>query len=145
MTKKLRLETDPTRTVQRSALCRSRRELSKEYLLAKFGFDTAENEPCKVCPLSVYRPPRYLNTKIFRVRPGSASFTDALCSGKLPMTASCHANISCVSDRLGTALIPRAMPNESKAQNLPVARTQHIPAKKKLGPPSTKDKKCGRN
>ena len=31
--------------VQRSALCRFRRELSNEYLLAKFGFDTAENEP----------------------------------------------------------------------------------------------------
>ena len=28
-----------------SALCRSRRELSNEYLLAKIGFDTAENEP----------------------------------------------------------------------------------------------------
>ena len=46
------------RTVQRSALCRSRWELSNEYLLAKFGFDTAENEPCKVCPLSAYRSPR---------------------------------------------------------------------------------------
>ena len=32
---------------------RSRRELSDEYLLANTGFDTAENEPCKVCPLSV--------------------------------------------------------------------------------------------
>ena len=31
--------------MQRRALCRSRRELSNEYLLAKFGFDTAENEP----------------------------------------------------------------------------------------------------
>ena len=68
--------------MQRSALCRSRRELSNEYLLAKFGyfsctripgsllfflfvekdwttllacFDTAESEPCKVCPLSAYR------------------------------------------------------------------------------------------
>ena len=30
-----------------SPLCRSRRELSIEYLLAKFGFDTAENEPAK--------------------------------------------------------------------------------------------------
>ena len=29
---------------ERSALCRSRRELSNEYLLAKIGFDTAENE-----------------------------------------------------------------------------------------------------
>ena len=35
--------------VQRSALCRSRRELSDAYLLAKFGFDTAETEPCEVC------------------------------------------------------------------------------------------------
>ena len=37
--------------MQRSALCRSRRELSNAYLLAKFGFDTAENEPSKVCPI----------------------------------------------------------------------------------------------
>ena len=28
-------------------------------MLAKIGFDTAENEPCKVCQLSVYRSPRY--------------------------------------------------------------------------------------
>ena len=31
--------------MQRSAFCRSRRELSNEYVLAKFGFDTAGNEP----------------------------------------------------------------------------------------------------
>ena len=37
------------RAVQRNASCRSRRELSNAYLFAKFGFDTAENEPCKVC------------------------------------------------------------------------------------------------
>ena len=34
--------------MQRNALCRSRRELSNAYLLAKFGFATAENEPSKV-------------------------------------------------------------------------------------------------
>ena len=39
------------RAVQRSVLCRSRRELSNAYFLAKFGFDTAENEPCQVCPI----------------------------------------------------------------------------------------------
>ena len=39
-------------------MCRSRREPSNAYLLAKFGFDTAENEPCKVCPRSAYRFPR---------------------------------------------------------------------------------------
>ena len=49
--------------MQRSALCRSRRELSNEYLLAKFGFDAAENEPCKVCLLSAYRSPRYAEVK----------------------------------------------------------------------------------
>ena len=36
--------------MQKSAFCRSRRELSNAYLLAKFGLDTAENEPSKVCP-----------------------------------------------------------------------------------------------
>ena len=41
-------QTDPARTGQRSAFCRSRRELSNAYLLPKFGFDTAENEPFKV-------------------------------------------------------------------------------------------------
>ena len=35
------------RAVQRSALCRSRRELSHQYFLATFGFDIAENEPPK--------------------------------------------------------------------------------------------------
>ena len=39
--------------------CRSRQELSNEYFLAKFGFDTAENQPRKVCPLSAYRSPRF--------------------------------------------------------------------------------------
>ena len=44
---------------------------SNEYLLAKFGFDTAENERCKVCPLSAYRSPRFLKEapqrKYFRI------------------------------------------------------------------------------
>ena len=33
---------------------------SHEYSLAKLCFDTAANEPCKVCPLSAYRSPRFL-------------------------------------------------------------------------------------
>ena len=37
---------------------------SNEYLLAKFGFDTAEKEPCKVCPLSAYRSPRYTDNDV---------------------------------------------------------------------------------
>ena len=39
--------------VRRSVLCRSRRELSNDYLLAKFGFDTEENEPSKVWSFSL--------------------------------------------------------------------------------------------
>ena len=35
---------------------------SNEYLVAKIGFDTAENEPCKVCPLKVSQSPRYVDT-----------------------------------------------------------------------------------
>ena len=34
---------------------------SNEYVVAKIGFDTAKNEPSKVCPLSVYRSPRYMD------------------------------------------------------------------------------------
>ena len=44
------LEKCDFRAVQRSALCRARRELSNAYLVTKFGFDTAENEPSKVLP-----------------------------------------------------------------------------------------------
>ena len=29
---------------------------SNEYLLAKIGVDTAENEPCKVCTIAARRP-----------------------------------------------------------------------------------------
>ena len=36
--------------------CRSRQELSNEYLLAKIGVDTAENEPLKVCLILPYLP-----------------------------------------------------------------------------------------
>ena len=43
------------KAVQRSALRRSRRELSNAYLLAKFGVDTAENEACEVCPIEPSR------------------------------------------------------------------------------------------
>ena len=43
----MRLE-NGAKTVQRSALCRSRRELSNAYLLAKIGVDTVENEPLEV-------------------------------------------------------------------------------------------------
>ena len=38
-------------------MCRSRRELSNAYVLAKFGFDTDENEPSKVWPQSPFLDP----------------------------------------------------------------------------------------
>ena len=58
-------------------MCRSRRELSNAYLLAKFGFDTAENEPCKVCPLSAYRSPRFLGLLFAQAGHGFVDVIDA--------------------------------------------------------------------
>ena len=51
--------------MQRSALRRSRRELSNAYFLAKFRFDTAENEPSKVCPTD--RRLRALLCRLYRL------------------------------------------------------------------------------
>ena len=45
--------------MQRSALCRSRRELSNAYLLAEFRFDTAETEPSKVYAVLLHGALRY--------------------------------------------------------------------------------------
>ena len=56
-------------------MCRSRQELSNAHLLAKFGFDTAENEPCKVCPLSAYRSPRCVSD-VLRVLSGDDEFLE---------------------------------------------------------------------
>ena len=60
---KKRTRRDSMRTVQRSALCRSWRELSNAYFLAKFGFDTAENEPCKV-QIYLSRASNYLTNEL---------------------------------------------------------------------------------
>ena len=39
--------------------------------LAIRGVDTEENEHCEVCPLSVYRSPRFLPTKLLDVKHAS--------------------------------------------------------------------------
>ena len=44
-------------------MCRSRRELSNAYSLAKFGFDTAENEPSKVWPIKRYSGNPYIASR----------------------------------------------------------------------------------
>ena len=59
--------------MQRSAFCRSRRELSNAYLLAKFGFDTAGNEPSKP------------SKKVSRERPRRFSGDPLLSSQEFPM------------------------------------------------------------
>ena len=38
-------------------MCRSRRELSNAYFVAKFVLDTAGNEPCQVCPTEPFPDP----------------------------------------------------------------------------------------
>ena len=54
---------------------KSRRELSNEYLPVIIGFDTAENEPCKVCPLSAYRS-LLLSLQIPQVKNPAATWTE---------------------------------------------------------------------
>ena len=85
--------------VQRSALCRSRRELSNAYFLAKFGLDTAENEPCQVCPTprnaaaSCAPPAARLDWANFRglvLGCIEAKFCKKICVGKLsPRSTQC--------------------------------------------------------
>ena len=51
-------------------MCRSRRELSNEYLLAKIGVDTAENEPLKVwrkIQFIIHSPPYWLHRSLHRL------------------------------------------------------------------------------
>ena len=40
--------------------------------LIELCFDTAENEPCKVCPLSVYRSPRFRPISLDLAKAGAA-------------------------------------------------------------------------
>ena len=67
--------------------CRSRQELFNEYLLAKFGVDTAENEPCKVCPISLEKMNKLIKllNPLLTDRPGTAgSPSPPLGTGTLP-------------------------------------------------------------
>ena len=52
--------------MQRSALCRSRRELSNEYLLAKIGVDTAENEPLKIADSAAWENTELVVSRILK-------------------------------------------------------------------------------
>ena len=69
---------------------RSRRELSNAYLLAKFGFDTAENEPSKICRIRTgtrWRPRGGAPVGVRRVRNRrrGSSRCDALKRGHLAL------------------------------------------------------------
>ena len=57
--------------------------VSNEYVVAKISVDTAENEPCKVCPLSAYRSPRYVvhYTQGTQEKEGSFTFSYVLEKG----------------------------------------------------------------
>ena len=55
--------------------CRSRQELSNEYLLAKRGFDTTENEPSKICWYQ--HPITPVGHKYRSASPGFASSCDS--------------------------------------------------------------------
>ena len=99
------------RTVQRSALCRSRRELSNAYFLAKIGLDTAENEPCQVCPTprNAAAAPRALTTGTPK-RP---------CLSAVPRTCTCRLRGHRSSRRCSTS---RARASASRRSGGPLER-----------------------
>ena len=72
------------RAVQRSVLCRSLREFSKKYLFAKIGFDTAEHEPCKVCPIELCNSVREVSNEPQRMRTTSGLWDQGRPSADLP-------------------------------------------------------------
>ena len=61
--------------MQRSAFCRYRRELSNAYLLAKFGFDTAEL-PVAILTRQQFRIKYYYSQSSFRTPPVPSVFED---------------------------------------------------------------------
>ena len=56
-------------------------ELSNAYFLAKFRFDTAENEPCKVCTIERCNPPPSLPLPTHRSNTGGAAAPRPDCAG----------------------------------------------------------------
>ena len=61
--------------------------LQNEYVLAKVGFDTAENEPCKVCPLSLCgEQPECMDLSAIKVSPRQRAAQPAMGrSGSAPL------------------------------------------------------------
>ena len=103
----------------RGALCRSRRELSNAYLLAKFSFDTAENEPCQVCPIECSerlhpaRPSRELPRILQRYRGGPSSVpggVEAEFRLRVQVPSSWPKQGSCENDRNANAKMDRTRP-----------------------------------
>ena len=72
--------------------------LKNEPTLAVVGVDTADNEPCKVCPLSVYRSP------IITDPPGTHPSAAELC-GSLPGSQLLHTVPHCFSKSSNEPLV----------------------------------------
>ena len=92
-------------------MCKSRQALSNAYLLAKFGFDTAENEACKDCPLSAYRSPRYHPDEIRRAQGCAAELKGSIGEGPN------HSNHSNHSNSFKIGIFPRKFKNFRKFQH----------------------------
>ena len=91
-------------------MCRSRRELSNAYFVAKFGFDTADNHPCQACPLSAYRSPRCVESRI----PGT------------PLKATDYAHLPYGKERFGIAMVVFAQLTASEGNSLLLSRVGSV-------------------
>ena len=90
------------RAVQRSALCRSRRELSRAYFLAKVRFDTAENKPCKVCRIKTWLAGLGHEQASEQVFVGGFGVSGILENLIAALVAAGTKDLTCVSNNAGT-------------------------------------------
>ena len=65
--------------------------LKNEYLVAKFGLDTAENEPCQVCPISAYAASAALSRAL-----------DLFASGRFAQKASVRSTVVIFKNEFGS-------------------------------------------
>ena len=89
--------------------------VSNEYVVAKISVDTAENEPCKNCPLSVYRSLRLIELAEVLPHRQYIKIADSVKHG--------HCQVYCQNTIRGECTVPLFVSQRSRSAALPLAAT----------------------
>ena len=116
-------------------MCRSQRELSNEYLLAKFGFDTAENELSKVCPLSAYIFPRSFCPQT-RDRQVVSAHTRETSGLRAAFSSRCTPASACSAGPAAWSNSAKSLPSAPRAPRHGFARPSELPSAARRTPGS---------